>query len=115
LHPAAATTTIRRKDQEVARLFRLLHEVAGDADRVVLVTNTEPDKALADRGEAIAPDALAFLARMGAGHVTAATLFAIWKLSLGDTVKAKAQIARLYADPPGTFDLTASRASPTIP
>ena len=108
LHPAASTTTIQRKDPEVARLFRLLHEEADDTDRVVLITNTEPDKPLIDRGETLAPDALAFLARMGTGHVASSTLFAIWKLWLGDPGLARAQIERLYTAPPGTFDLPAS-------
>jgi len=110
LHPAAATTTIQRKDPEVARLFQLLHEVADDADRVVLVTNTEPHTPPADRAAALAPDALAFLTRMGAGHLPSATLFALWKLSLGDPARAKAQLERLYSAPPGTFELPASAA-----
>ena len=108
LHPASSTATIPRKDAEVARVFQLLHEVADEADRVVLVTNTEPQTPTADRAAALAPDAEAFLARMGTGHVPSSTLFAIWKLSLGDPPRAKAQLERLHSAPPGTFALPPS-------
>ena len=107
-HSASATGTIQRRDSEVARVFELMHEAAEDADRVVLVTNADPSKPLEERAAALTPDALAFLTRMGAGHVTASTLFALWKQLLGDPARARAQVERLYSSPPGTFELSAA-------
>jgi hypothetical protein len=56
----------------------------------------------------LAPDALAFLARMGASHLTGPTLFNLWKLSLEDVDRARAQVERLHAAAPGSFELSAS-------
>ena len=105
LHPSGATEAIQKKGPEVAHVFQMMHEAAEDADRVVLITNTEPAKRPADRAAAITPEALAFLVRMGASHLAASTLFALWKLSLVDPVRARAQVERLYAHAAGTFDL----------
>ena len=83
-------------------------EIERIADRVVLVTNADPSRPLEERAAALTPDALAFLTRMGAGHVTASTLFALWKQLLGDPARARAQVERLYSSPPGTFELSAA-------
>ncbi len=58
----------------------------------------------------ITPDTAAFLARMGAGHVTAPTLFSLWKLSLQEPDRARAQLERLHAQDGGTFQLPAAIA-----
>ena len=110
LVPSAATDAIQRKSPELAKVFQLLHEVADEnVDRVALITNADPGTRPADRAAAITPEALAFLVRMGASHLPAATLFALWKLSLNDAAHARAQVDRLYGQAAGTFQLSASQ------
>jgi hypothetical protein len=111
LIPSAATDAIQKKDPELAQVFQMLHEVADEGvDRVVLITNADPGTRPADRAAAITPEALAFLVRMGASHLDASTLFALWKLSLNDTAHARAQVDRLFGQVAGTFQLSLSHA-----
>ena len=111
LIPSAATDPIQKKGPELAQVFQMLHEVADEtSDRVVLITNTDPGTRPADRGAPITPEALAFLVRMGASHLQASTLFALWQLSLNDTAHARAQVDRLYEQRAGTFELSLSHA-----
>lgn len=108
-HASAATETIQKKSAELAHVFQMLHEVAEDSDRVVLVTNCDPDVRPSDRADPLTPEALAFLVRMGASHLPATTLFTLWKLSLQNPDRARAQVDRLYAHAAaGTFELPAS-------
>jgi hypothetical protein len=105
LHASESPEPISRKSQELAHVFHLLHEVAGDSDKVVLVTNVEPERRPADRPAPVTPDAIAFLARLGVVHVPAPTLFALWKLSLDEPDRARGQVEHLYAHDAGTFAL----------
>lgn len=108
LIPSASTEAIQKKSPEVAQVFQTLQDVAEDADRVVLVTNVHPDTRPSDRPDALAADALAFVVRMGATHLTAPTLFNLWKVSLQALDRARAQVERLHGHEPGTFDLPVS-------
>lgn len=110
-HVSADEQIVHKKSPEIARVFQMLHEVAEELDRVVFVTNAESGKRPADRGPALADDALAFLTRMGASHVTGPTLFALWKLSQQDSARAREQVQRLHAHGGGTFDLPAALLS----
>jgi len=111
LIPSAATDAIQKKGPELAQVFQMLHEVAEEkVDRVVLITNADPGTRPADRAAAITPEALAFLVRMGASHVQASTLFALWKLSLNDADRVRAQVERLHGQAAGTFELSPSQA-----
>jgi glycine cleavage system pyridoxal-binding protein P len=105
---SGATAAVEKKSPDVAAVFHMLQDVAGDADRVVLVTNVDAERRPADRAAQVAPDALAFLVRMGASHVTGPTLFNLWKLSLQGVDRARAQVERLHAEEAGTFELSAS-------
>jgi hypothetical protein len=106
LQVATDDHAVERKSPEIARVFQLLHQVANEHDRVVFVTNTDRLIAPGSRRDALTPDAHEFLKRMGASHVTAATLFSIWKLSLESTDRARDQFQRLHKHPGGTFDLS---------
>jgi hypothetical protein len=108
LLPSVATTTIQKKSAEISHVFQLLQEVAEETDRVVLVTNVDAEKPPAERVPALGPDALALVTRMGASHVTGPTLFSLWKLSMEQMDRARAQITRLYAEDAGTFELPAA-------
>jgi hypothetical protein len=103
-----ATTSIDKRSPDVAAVFHTLQDVTEESDRVALVTNVDAERRPADRSVQMAPDALAFLTRMGASHVTGPTLFSLWKLSLEDVDRARAQLERLHAEAPGTFELSAA-------
>jgi hypothetical protein len=105
---SGATAAIEKKSADVSAVFHMLQDVAGDDDRVVLVTNVDAERRPAERSVQIVPDALAFLVRMGAVHVTGPTLFNFWKLSLEDLDRARAQVDRLHAADTETFELSAS-------
>ena len=106
LHVSGDEQTVQKKSPDIAHVFQLLHEQADERDRVVLVTNSEPKKRPADRGEAVAPEALAFISRMGVGHVAASTLFALWKLSLQEPDRAREQVVRLHGHSGATFQMS---------
>jgi hypothetical protein len=106
--PSSTSGPVQKKSAELTEVFRVLQEVAGDADRVVLVSNVDPETRPADRPPAIAPDALALLARMGAVHFPASALFKLWKLSFQGMDRARGLVERLHAADPGTFELPAS-------
>ncbi len=108
LIPSATTEAIQKKAPELTQVFQTLQEVGEESDRVVLMTNVAPERRPADRPAAMTPDALAFLVRMGASHLTGSTLFNLWKLSLHEMERARAQIERLHAHEGGTFELPAS-------
>jgi hypothetical protein len=108
LHVSSDDQPIQRKSPEIARVFQLLHEIAEDHDRVALVTNSEPAVRPADRRDPLTHEARDFLNRLSATHVTATTLFGVWKLSLEDTERAREQVQKLQRHPGGTFELPAS-------
>jgi hypothetical protein len=108
LHVSGETQTVQKKSPEVAHVFRMLQELGTEQDRVALVTNVESAKPPTERGEALAADALALVNRMGASHVTAPTLFTLWKLSLMEPDRARQQVRRLHSQDAGTFEIPAS-------
>lgn len=101
---SAAAEPIQRKGPELAEVFQLMHETAEESDRVVLLTNMDASKRPAERAAAFAPDALAFFVRLGALHITAPTLFALWKFGLVDPPRARTQVERMHAHAAGTFE-----------
>ena len=105
--PSAGTETLQKKSPELTEIFHLLQE-AEDADRIVLVTNVDPETPPSGRPAALAPDALALLVRMGAAHLTGPMLFNLWKVSLQAMDKAREQVQRLHDGEPGTFEVSAS-------
>jgi hypothetical protein len=103
LHVMATDGPVKKKDPELARVFQMLHESDTDLTRVVLVANSEPGKAPADRGDGIGPDAVAFLSRMGVNVVTTPVVFKLWMLSLQDRERARVFVERLYEQDGGVF------------
>src|SRR4029078_424619 len=88
---------IEKKSPDLARLFQMLHEVANDDDRIVLVANTDPATPPGRRGDGVDTDAMKLLRGLGANLLFAPTLFAVWTLSLQDRERARASIERLHA------------------
>jgi hypothetical protein len=105
LHVSASGESIEKKGPDLAHVFQMLHEVAGDNDRIVLVANCDPTTRPADRRDPIEPDALKLLRRLGANVLLAPTLFALWTLSLQDRDRARAWVERLHAQDGGAFEL----------
>jgi len=107
LHVSDSESPIRRRSADLAEVFRLLHEEADGDDRVVLLANPEPSIRPADRTDAIEPDALSFLTRLGATFVPAPALFGLWSLSLQDRRRARELVDGLHAQDGGLFLLAA--------
>jgi len=105
LHVSASGESIEKKGPDLAHVFQMLHEVAGDNDRIVLVANCDPTTRPADRRDPIEPDAMKLLRRLGANVLLAPTLFALWTLSLQDRDRARAWVERLHAQDGGAFEL----------
>jgi hypothetical protein len=97
--------SITKKGSDLANVFQMLHEIAADTDRIVLVANCDPARRPSDRQDPVDPDALKLLRRLGANVVLAPTLFALWTLSLQDRDRARAAVERLHEQDGGTFEL----------
>lgn len=107
-HASSDTGTVAKKSGEIAAAFQLLHGTADEQDRVVLVTNPDPNSRPSERSASLADDAETFVKRMGVNHVSGRTLFELWKLSLPEPEQARAQLQRLLAHEGGTWELPAT-------
>jgi hypothetical protein len=105
VHVAEGTGLIEKKSAELAHAFTLLHELAGDHDRVVLVANGEAATPPKDRSASITADALQLLGRMGANFLESSALFKVWTTSVQDPNRAKSLIDQLHAQDGGAFKL----------
>ena len=105
LYASSSERTIEKKSADLAQTFQMLHEVANDGDRIVLVANCEPSTRPPDRHDPVDADAMRLLRRLGANVLLAPTLFALWTLSLQDRERARAAVERLHAQDGGTFEL----------
>jgi hypothetical protein len=103
LHVAATEDIIKKKSEELAHVFQMLHESAEDSDRVVLVANNDLMTRPADRTDGIEPEALSFLRRMGANFLASPTLFRLWTVALHDQERARGYVERLHALDGGIF------------
>lgn len=96
-------SAIDRKAPSITELLQLLQERAGEQDRLVLAVNawcdTPPDR----RSDAVTPDAVKLVNRLGTNVVTTSTLFNIWKYSLTDPDGARKTLNQLYAQEGGVF------------
>ena len=105
LHVSATEGAVDKKSPEIAHVFRMLHEVAGDSDRVVLVVNGDRMNQPTERPEPVTAEALKLLQRMGANCVTAPTLFKLWGLAVQDPERARKFVGRLHEQDGGIFAL----------
>lgn len=107
VHVSGDGLVIQKKSPEIARVFQVLQDVAEESDHVVFVTNAEPHQKPADRGRSVTAEAESLLSRLGVSHVSALTLFSLWKLSLQEPERAREQVVRLHAHEGGPFELPA--------
>lgn len=105
LHVSSSQSPIQKKGDDLAQVFRLVHETAEEGDRVVLVANTDPASPPASRPEGVEAEALNLLRRLGANFVSGPTLFSLWKLSLQAPDRTRAHIERLHDQDGGVFAL----------
>ena len=108
VHVSASDAVIQRRSPDLASVFQMLHEQAGNDDRVVLVVNHHPETRPADRREGVDGEALGLLKRLGANFVPAPALFALWSLSLQHRDLARGYVERLHEQDGGVFVLPAS-------
>ena len=104
-HVSASENVIQRRSDDLARVFEMLHQTAGEGDRVVLVANHSPSTQPAKRGDGMDAEALALLKRLGANYLPAPSLFALWTLSLQDRPRARTIVDRLHEQDGGVFVL----------
>ena len=105
LYVSKSEGAIEKRSPDLAHLFQMLHELAKDDDRIVLVANPDPATRPADRGAPVDDDAMKLLRRLGANLLLAPTLFAVWTLSLQDRDRARSWIERLHTQDGGPFEL----------
>ncbi len=98
-----AESPIQKQSRTVEQVFQLVHKIAGEGDRVVLVANVDRMSAPAGRSPALAADAQALLQRLGVNFLPSPALFAVWMLSLQDQPRGRAQIEQLHALDGGIF------------
>lgn len=103
IHVAEAEGPIEKKNPELAHAFQLLHEAAGDGDRVVLAANSDRHKPPKDRTQPMTPDALHLLSRMGANFISTSALFSLWMSSFQDPARTRAAFDHLHAQDGGVF------------
>lgn len=106
-HMSASDGLIDKKSVEVEHAFRLVHQVAGDRDRVVLVANGDRMHPPSERSDLVAPDALRLLQRMGVNCVSAPTLFRVWSLASHNPDRMRKAVGQLYEQDGGIFGLGA--------
>ena len=106
-HVSASEEIIQRRSDDLAHVFQMLHQLAGNGDRVVLVANHSPATRPAERRDGVDAEALGLLKRLGANYLPGPALFALWSLSLQDRERARAVIDRLHAQDGGIFVLPA--------
>lgn len=98
---ATADSTIEKKSPELASVFRLVHEVAGSDDRVVLATNTDRLAPPKGRPAPASKEALDLLGRLGVNVLPTPTLFALWTQAQQDLQRTKTYLDRLHAQDGG--------------
>ncbi|PWT81701.1 MAG: hypothetical protein C5B57_09980 [Blastocatellia bacterium] len=106
IHVSETDTAIQKKSAELARVFQMLHEIAEDQDRVILVANSDRLTKPVDRAEAMTADAATFLQRMGANFLSAPTLFKLWMVSQQDPKRARTLLERLHSQDGGIFEIS---------
>ncbi len=107
LHVSSAEETLDRRSAEIEHAFHLLHQVAGERDRVVLVTNNDRMHPPGERQDAISPEALRLLERMGVNCVTGPTLFKIWILGNQSVERARRFVDLIHDQDGGTITFPA--------
>jgi hypothetical protein len=101
---AGSPDGIDRRAPVIGRVLSTLQQDAGEADRVVVVSNAYCDTPLAGRREEpVTPDALKLIRGLGANVVASATLFGIWRYSFKDPQGARKSLMNLHTQEGGIF------------
>jgi hypothetical protein len=108
LQVIAGDVALEKRHPELAAAFQILHQTAGDEDRVVLIVGPHRHLPPASRPDPLAADALTLVTRMGVNVVTTTTLFSLWNLSMQDQPRGRALAERLHSQDGGLFRLPAT-------
>jgi hypothetical protein len=101
VYVSGAESAIEKKNPELASVFHIVHEIAGGEDRAVIVTNTDRAAPPKSRPAPVSTEAATLLGRLGANVLPAATLFALWTMSMQDPQRARTYLERLHAQDGG--------------
>jgi hypothetical protein len=101
VHVAAADSAIEKKSPELAAIFRVVHEIAGADDRVVLVVNNDRLAPPKTRPTPVSTEAADLLSRLGVNILPATTLFALWSQSQQEAQRARVYLERLHGQDGG--------------
>ncbi len=105
IHVSSAETTIDKQSSELAQVFGMLHQMAGEHDRVVLVANGDRMQAPAKRTPQVSPEGLKLLQRMGVNVVAAPLLFKLWTVAGTNQEQARRLVNRLHEQDGGVFEI----------
>ncbi len=103
IHISPGENALEKKSPDVAAVFRILHEIGADEDRVVLVINPHVLVPPAERPALATPEALAILKRLGVNVLPASAVFKLWTLGLQDAAGATKLVERLHEQDGGMF------------
>ena len=101
VHVVATDSVIEKKSPEIASIFRVVHEIAGSDDRVVLVANSDRLTPPKTRPPAVSAEAVDLLTRLGVNLLPSTTLFALWTQSQQEAQRARVYLERLHAQDGG--------------
>jgi len=103
---------VEKKSADVAAVFQMLHGLADEHDRGILVINPHGTMPPTARPDALAPDALAIVERLGVNVLSGPSLFQLWTLATQDPERASRFVELLHEQDGGMFTvLPAAKAS----
>jgi len=94
---------VEKKGADVAAVFRMLHEVADEHDRGILVVNPHGTLPPTARPEGLSPDALAIVKRLGVNVLSGPSMFQLWTLATQDPERAARFVELLHEQDGGMF------------
>jgi hypothetical protein len=96
---------LKKDSNKIAQALQALQQEVREGDRVVLGCNVYRLRPVKERAalEAVTPDALTLITKLGVNVVTTLTLFEVWKLSLTNREAARGRINDLHAWSGGLF------------
>jgi hypothetical protein len=94
---------VEKKGADVAAVFQMLHELADENDRGILVINPHGTLPPNARPEGLSPDALAIVKRLGVNVLSGPSVFQLWTLAAQDPERASRFIELLHEQDGGMF------------
>ena len=103
VHVSASRDAVEKKSADIATVFRMLHELAGENDRGILVINPYGTMPPPARPDSLSPEALAMVKRLGVNVLAGPSVFQLWTLATQDPERASRFIELLHEQDGGIF------------